>query len=49
MEARLWHGQDMSTQYNQKGDAQRGIKSGKSLLKKYSGQYNSLFDDADFE
>lgn len=34
---------------NQKGDAQRGIKSGKSLLKKYSGQYNSLFDDADFE
>ena len=34
---------------NQKGDAQRGIKSGKSLLKKYSGQYNSLFDDADFK
>lgn len=34
---------------NQKGDAQHGIKSGKSLLKKYSGQYNSLFDDADFE
>lgn len=34
---------------NQKGDAQRGIKSGKSLLKKYSGQYNSLFDDAYFE
>lgn len=27
-----------------KGDAKRGIKSGKVLLKKYSHQYNSLFD-----
>ena len=33
---------------NQKGDAQLGTKSGKSLLKKYSGSYSSLFDDADF-
>jgi len=33
---------------NQKGDAQLGTKSGKVLLKKYSGSYSSLFDDADF-
>lgn len=33
---------------NQKGDAQLGTKSGKVLLKKYSGSYYSLFDDADF-
>ena len=30
---------------NQKGDANKGIKSGKTLIKKLSGQYTSLFDD----
>lgn len=30
---------------NQKGDANKGIKSGKTLIKKLSGQYASLFDD----
>lgn len=30
---------------NQKGDAKKGIKSGKVLIKKHSGMYNSLFDD----
>lgn len=30
---------------NQKGDAHNGIKSGKVLLKQYSGQFQSLFDD----
>lgn len=38
----------LSISPNQKGDASRGVKSGKVLLKKMSGQYNSLFDDADF-
>lgn len=32
---------------NQKGNAKLGIKSGKALIKKMSGQYNSLFDDLD--
>ena len=30
---------------NLKANAQRKTKSGKSLIKKYSGQYLSLFDD----
>lgn len=30
---------------NQKGDANKGTKSGKTLIKKLSGQYASLFDD----
>jgi hypothetical protein len=30
---------------NQKGDKNKGTKSGKALLKKYSGSYNTLFDD----
>lgn len=30
---------------NQKGDARKGTKSGKVLIKKMSGQYASLFDD----
>lgn len=30
---------------NQKGDAHNGIKSGKALIKQYSGQFQSLFDD----
>lgn len=38
----------LSISPNQKGNAKMGIKSGKSLLKKHSGQYQSLFDDADF-
>jgi hypothetical protein len=33
---------------NQKGDRQRGTLSGKVLLKKLGHQYNSLFDDDDF-
>lgn len=33
---------------NQKGDLLKGTKSGKVLIKKYSNQYNSLFDDAEF-
>lgn len=33
---------------NQKGDRSKGLKSGKVLIKQMSGQYNSLFDDADF-
>ena len=37
----------LSISPNQKGNAKMGIKSGKSLLKKHSGQYQSLFDDAD--
>lgn len=32
---------------NQKGDASKGIASGKVLLKKMSEQYNSLFDDVE--
>lgn len=32
---------------NQKGDASRKIKSGKSLIKQKSGLYNTLFDDAE--
>ena len=32
---------------NQKADNSRGIKSGKSLIKKYSGLSKTLFDDAD--
>ena len=35
----------LSISPNQKGNAQLGTKSGKSLLKKMSGQYQSLFDD----
>lgn len=38
----------LSISPNQKGNAQLGTKSGKSLLKKYSGNYSSLFDDANF-
>ena len=34
---------------SQKADASRGIKSGKALIKKYARQYNTLFDDDDFE
>ena len=34
---------------NQKGDAHNGIKSGKALLKQYSGQFQSLFDDLEDE
>lgn len=34
---------------NQKGDKAAGTKSGKSLIKKMSGQYASLFDDLDEE
>lgn len=30
---------------NQKGNKSKGTKSGKSIIKKYSGQYQSLFDD----
>lgn len=37
----------LSISPNQKGNARAGIKSGKALIKKMSGQYNSLFDDAD--
>ena len=29
---------------NQKGDKDKGTKSGKALIKKYSGNYNTLFD-----
>ena len=32
---------------NQKGNAKYGTKSGKSLIKKMSGMYQSLFDDED--
>lgn len=32
---------------NQKGDIRAGIKSGKSLIKKMSGNYNTLFDETD--
>lgn len=32
---------------NQKADANKRAKSGKSLIKKYSHQYNTLFDDTD--
>lgn len=32
-----------------KGDRNKGTKSGKALIKKYSGMYNSLFDDNEFE
>lgn len=38
----------LSISPNQKGNVKAGIKSGKVLLKQKSGQYNSLFDDADF-
>ena len=33
---------------NKKGNARAGTKSGKVLIKQYSGMYNNLFDDADF-
>ena len=33
----------------QKGDRDKGILSGKAAIKKYSHQYNNLFDDYDFE
>ena len=33
----------------QKGDRNKGIISGKAAIKKYSHQYNTLFDDDDFE
>jgi hypothetical protein len=32
---------------NQKGDASRKLKSGKALIKKHAGMYQSLFDDAE--
>lgn len=34
---------------NQKGDVSKRIKSGKVLIKKLSHQYNTLFDNDDFE
>ena len=34
---------------NMKGDKNKGTKSGKALLKQMSGQYQSLFDDEDFD
>lgn len=34
---------------NQKGDKNKRLQSGKVLLKRYSHQYNKLFDDDDFE
>lgn len=33
---------------NQKGDSRTGAKSGKALIKQMSGQYQSLFDDAEY-
>ena len=33
----------------QKGDRNKGIISGKAAIKKYSHQYNTLFDENDFE
>lgn len=33
---------------NKKGNARAGTKSGKVLIKQYSGMYNNLFEDADF-
>ena len=33
----------------QKGDRNKGIISGKAAIKKYSHQYNTLFDDCNFE
>lgn len=33
---------------NQKGDSRIGAKSGKALIKQMSGQYQSLFDDAEY-
>ena len=38
----------LSISPNQKGDSNMKIKSGKSIIKKSSGQYNFLFDDTDF-
>ena len=34
---------------NQKGNAAHGTLSGKSLIKKYSRQYSTLFDDSDLD
>ena len=34
---------------NQKGNRNRRSVSGKVLIKKYSHQYNTLFDDDNFE
>lgn len=34
---------------NQKGDVTKRLKSGKVAIKKYSHQYNKLFDDDEFE
>lgn len=36
----------LSISPNQKGDRNKRTKSGKMLIKKFSGQYQSLFDDA---
>lgn len=37
----------LSISPNQKGNRSAGTKSGKELIKRYSNQYNSLFDDLD--
>ena len=34
---------------NAKADITKGTKSGKTLLKKYSGSYNTLFSDNDYD
>lgn len=34
---------------NMKGNKDKRLKSGKALIKQYSGQYQSLFDDEDFD
>ena len=39
----------LSISPNQKGNKITGVKSGKALIKKMSGQYASLFDDLDEE
>lgn len=39
----------LSISPNQKGDVGKRLKSGKSLIKRYSHQYNKLFDDDDFK
>lgn len=37
----------LSISPNQKGNASKGLKSGKAIIKKHSGMYQSLFDDAE--
>ena len=37
----------LSISPNLKADAKKKTKSGKALIKKYSGQYLTLFDDND--